>query len=189
MGGEGVFGRDDSIGDLNCVVKLDFCGIMGRNEGDVMKVFEELVVYLKGSCVDYRHVEHEPTFTSEESARARGEALDVGAKALLMKVDEAFVLILMSASRKVDSKKVKDYFRVRSLRFATPEELLEKTSLVPGSVPPFGRPVLPFDLYVDHSIEELERVAFNAGSLTDSIVMSSGDYLRVCGGVVSSFSK
>lgn len=154
-----------------------------------MSVFDEVVGFLKGAGVEFRHVQHEPTFTSEESARARGEALEVGAKALLMKVDEDFVLIVMSASVKVDSKKVKDFFKVRSLRFATPEELLEKTGLVPGSVPPFGRPVLPFDLYVDHSIEGLEKVAFNAGSLTDSLVMGSEDYLRVCGGVVSSFSK
>lgn len=154
-----------------------------------MKVFDEVVAFLKGAGVECRHVRHEPTFTSEESAKARGESLDVGAKALLMKVDDAFVLIVMSASRKVDSKKVKDYFKVKSLRFATPEELMEKTSLVPGSVPPFGKPVLPFDLYVDHSIEEVDRVAFNAGSLTDSLVMGRGDYLRVCGGVVSSFSK
>lgn len=154
-----------------------------------MTVFDRLEAFLKEAGVECRHVQHEATFTSEESAKARGEALDVGAKALLMKVDDAFVLIVMSASKKVDSKKLKDYFKVRSLRFATSEELLEKTSLVPGSVPPFGQPILPFKLYVDHSIEDLELVAFNAGSLTDSLVMSSKDYLRVCGGVVSSFSK
>lgn len=152
-------------------------------------VFDEVMAFLKGACVECRHVQHAATFTSEESAKARGESLEVGAKAILMKVDDTFVLIVMSASRKVDSKKVKDFFKVKSLRFATPEELLEKTSLVPGSVPPFGKPVLPFDLYVDHSIEDLDRVAFNAGSLTDSLVMSSKDYLRVCGGTVSSFSK
>ena len=154
-----------------------------------MGVLAELLAFLKGHGVECRHVQHAETFTSEESARARGESLDVGAKALLMKVDDSFRLFVMSASRKMDSKKVKDYFKAKSLRFATPEELLEKTSLVPGSVPPFGEPILPFKLYVDHSIEELDYVAFNAGSLSDSLVMSSGDYLRVCGGVVSSFSK
>jgi prolyl-tRNA editing enzyme YbaK/EbsC (Cys-tRNA(Pro) deacylase) len=53
------------------------------------------------------------------------------------------------------------------------------TGLVPGSVPPFGRPILPFDLYVDDSIPANDRIAFNAGTLTDSIIMSVPDYLRV----------
>jgi len=51
------------------------------------------------------------------------------------------------------------------LRFASREELLELTGLVPGSVPPFGRPILPFPLYVDTGIAANDRIAFNAGSL------------------------
>jgi prolyl-tRNA editing enzyme YbaK/EbsC (Cys-tRNA(Pro) deacylase) len=50
---------------------------------------------------------------------------------------------------------------------------------VPGSVPPFGEPILPFELYVDESILENKRIAFNAGSLTDSIIMSVDDYMKI----------
>jgi prolyl-tRNA editing enzyme YbaK/EbsC (Cys-tRNA(Pro) deacylase) len=46
-------------------------------------------------------------------------------------------------------------------------------------VPPFGRPILPFTLYVDTSITENDRIAFNAGSLTDSMFLPVEDYLRV----------
>lgn len=53
------------------------------------------------------------------------------------------------------------------------------TNLVPGSVPPFGSPILPFDLFVDNSIVQNEKIAFNAGSLTDSIIMEVKDYLVV----------
>jgi prolyl-tRNA editing enzyme YbaK/EbsC (Cys-tRNA(Pro) deacylase) len=51
--------------------------------------------------------------------------------------------------------------------------------LVPGSVPPFGRPILPFDLYLDAAIPANDRIAFNAGSLTDSMILPITDYLRV----------
>ena len=50
---------------------------------------------------------------------------------------------------------------------------------MPGSVPPFGPPVLPFDLFVDDAIRANERVAFNAGSLTDSLIVPVPDYVRV----------
>jgi len=152
-------------------------------------VFDKITEYLKCAKIPFQHVQHKPTYTSEESAEARGEALDIGAKAMLMKVDETYSLFVLSASKKIDSKKIKTMFNSRSLRFASPEELKEMTSLVPGSVPPFGKPILPFQLYVDDSIQNLSQVAFNAGSLSDSIVMSAQDYLNMCNGTICSFSK
>ena len=54
--------------------------------------------------IKFKAVEHEPTFTSEESAKARGEVLSIGGKAILMKVDEQFMLFVLSASKKINSK-------------------------------------------------------------------------------------
>lgn len=141
--------------------------------------FLDICRFLDGHSVSYRVVHHAPTFTSEESARARGEDLRIGAKALLIKTDETFRLFVLSASRKVDSRAIKMALNARKTRFASKEELLDLTGLEPGSVPPFGSPLLPFELYADPSVFENEKVAFNAGSLTDSIVMSAEDYRRV----------
>ncbi len=59
-----------------------------------------------------------------------------------------------------------------------PEELLELTACVPGCVPPFGRPVLDLPLLVDASVLRNDRIAFNAGSLTDSVIMARADWQR-----------
>ena len=129
--------------------------------------------------VEYREVHHEQTFTSEQSAAARGESIRIGGKALLLKVGDAFQLFVLSAALKLDSKAIRKHLGVRTSRFANKEELAELTGLVPGSVPPFGEPILPFKLYVDESITRNERIAFNAGSLTDSIIMSTEDYVAL----------
>lgn len=142
-------------------------------------VLERVTAWLMAEGVAFRAVQHAPTRTSEESARARGEPLHIGGKALLVKCDDAFRLFVLSAALRFDSAAARALVAARKTRFATPEELLERTGLTPGSVPPFGRPILPFDLFVDESIVANERIAFNAGSLTDSIVMATGDYLRV----------
>lgn len=134
---------------------------------------------LVSQSIAFREVHHEPTRTSEESARARGESIDVGGKALVMKLGDEFRLFVLSAAMKADSAAIRAHFNERKARFATPDELKELTGLVPGSVPPFGRPILPFELYVDASITRNEKIAFNAGSLTDSIIMGVSDYLRV----------
>jgi Ala-tRNA(Pro) deacylase len=144
-----------------------------------LMLLEKIRAWLHAEGVEFREAHHEPTRTSEESARARGEELKVGGKALLIKVDDTFRLFILSADRKLDSAAIKKFFGAKKTRFATPEELAEMTGLVPGSVPPFGEPVLPFPLYVDPSVFENERVAFNAGSLTDSMILSVADYRGV----------
>lgn len=78
---------------------------------------------------------------------------------------------------------------VKKVRFATAEELMERTGLIPGSVPPFGRPILDFSLYIDTSITANPRIAFNAGSVTDSIILDTNDYLKVAQGEIFTFSK
>ncbi|MFN0137087.1 MAG: YbaK/EbsC family protein [Phycisphaerae bacterium] len=151
-------------------------------------VFESIVAWLREQNVAYRHVQHEPTLTSEESARARGEELRIGGKALLIKAGEEFRLFVLSAACKLDSDAIKSRFQVKKTRFATADELASLTGLVPGSVPPFGRPILPFELFVDDSSVANERIAFNAGSLTDSLVLRVEDYLRVAGAERMRFS-
>jgi Ala-tRNA(Pro) deacylase len=138
--------------------------------------------------VAYRAVRHEPARTSEESARVRGEPLRVGGKALLVRTGDVFRLFVLSAARRFDSAAVKRHFNVRSIRFATADELLEQTGLVPGSVPPFGRPILPYELSIDPSVCESERIAFNAGTLTDSLILATEDYLRVAQGAELRFA-
>lgn len=128
---------------------------------------------------DFREVRHPPTRTSEDSARARGEPLAIGGKALLMKLAERHALFVISAARRVDSAAIRHELRVSRLRFVTAEELRRLTGLVPGSVPPFGEPILPFPLYADPSVFENDRIAFNAGTLTDSVVMSVPDWERI----------
>lgn len=143
-------------------------------------VLQQIRALLAGAGVAYREVEHAPTFTSEESAQARGEALEVGAKALVVRTDEQFRLFVLPAHRKLDSAAVRREFGASRTRFATADELLELTGLVPGSVPPFGEPLLPLPLWADVEVGRAQgRVAFNAGSLTVSIIMSAADWEAV----------
>ena len=142
-------------------------------------LLEQIRTWLRAENVGFREVHHEPTRTSEDSARARGEELRVGGKALLIKVDAEFRLFVLSAEKKLDSGAIRRRFEAKKARFATPEELVELTGLVPGSVPPFGPPILPFPLYVDPSVMANERIAFNAGSLSDSIILAVNDYARL----------
>lgn len=144
---------------------------------------------LDDAGVDYRYLEHEPTRTSEESAAARGESLSVGGKSIVLRVGEVHRVCVLSAERQLNSNRVRRHFRESRARFATREELHGLTGLVPGCVPPFGPPILTPPNCLDEAFLENDRIAFNAGSLTCSIVMPLEPYLELARPEVFSFSK
>lgn len=152
-------------------------------------MFQEIKKWLNAQSIIFKEVQHEPTLTSEASAKARGEDLSTGGKALVMKVGKDYKIFVLSASKKVDSSAIKKHFGVKKLRFANAEELKELTGLVPGSVPPFGAPFINLELIVDDSIKNNSKIAFNAGSLTDSIIMKMEDYLKISEATFFDFSK
>ena len=154
-----------------------------------VNVLEEIRKVLIHSGVPFREMHHEATLTSADSSRVRGDPLAQGAKALVLKCGDKFGLFVLSAATSVDAGAIKRELKVKKVRFATPEELLELTGLLPGSVPPFGRPVLDLNLYVDRVLTHQPVVSFNAGSLTDSMTMATSDYLVTSEGYVFGFSR
>ena len=152
-----------------------------------MGAFEKLKKYLEENHISYEYKEHEEVRTSEEAARARGEDIKIGAKAMILKADEKFVMLVLSAAKKIDSKKVKEILGVKSLRFATPEEVTQLTGCVPGGVPPFAN-IFGLDLIVDKTIPQNEFMAFNAGERTKSLKLKTKDYLELLKPRIEEFS-
>ncbi len=146
-----------------------------------MCIFQSIKVLLNEYQIPFATSIHEATPTSADSAKARGELLSSGAKAIVMKVQNEFCLFVLCADMRIDPKKVKEYFKsvgkkAKKSRFATTIELKELTGLVPGSVPPFGQPILDLPLFVDPMLFNNQKISFNAGSLTNSITMNPKDY-------------
>lgn len=155
-------------------------------------VFNLILAWLDEHQIDYKMMHHAPSRSSIESAQQRGDSTEYGAKALVLKVNGTFILFVMRAYLRLDLEKVQQLTGVKAkkIRFATPEELFALTGLVPGSIPPFGKPILPIDLYIDRSIfEGIDWIGFNAGSLTDSVKMRKEDYLRIAGGQNADFTS
>ncbi|MBL7960515.1 hypothetical protein JNL27_09795, partial [bacterium] len=62
--------------------------------------------FLMASGIGFKEIRHEATYTSADSALARGEELKTGGKAIVMKVSDNFKLFVIAADRKVDSNKI-----------------------------------------------------------------------------------
>lgn len=141
-------------------------------------VFERIATLLESRNIAFAVSHHEPVYTSEQAAAVRGVSLASGAKALIVKVDDRFQMLVLPADRKLDSKKARAALTAKSIRFATIDEVLERTGLKPGSIPPFGS-LFGLTTCVDARLAENERINFNAGDHAISIAMTHADYMIV----------
>ena len=140
--------------------------------------FSRVSALLEQHGVSFEVLRHPPVFTSQEAAAVRGVALSSGAKALICKLDDRFVMFVLPADRKLDSKRVRQALGIRGLRFATAEELRDLTGLAPGAVPPFGS-LFGLPTHCDSHLAENERINFNAGDHSISISVRFLDYVEI----------
>jgi Ala-tRNA(Pro) deacylase len=139
-------------------------------------VFSRICQWLDGLQLPYEVLRHAPVFTSEEAAAIRGTPLASGAKALICKVDDRFVMIVLPADKKLASKLARKAVGAKSIRFATKEEVLELTGLAPGSIPPFGS-LFQLPTWCDQGLAEQPRINFNAGDHSISVSLTFETYL------------
>lgn len=141
-----------------------------------MTVLERLVQRLEVQGIAFKLLHHDPVYTSEEAAQVRGTPLASGAKALICKADNRFIMVVMPADRRMASRRVRRSESIRSLRFASREEVAELTSLQPGSIPPFGS-LFNLPTWCDHRLAAQATINFNAGDHSVSISMAYADYV------------
>jgi len=152
-------------------------------------VYRAICSHLDDRGVDYEVIEHTPTETAEQAAAVRGTPLEMGAKSILFKTDDTFRIFAFSAGRALRSRLMRKHFGVKRTRFATAEELDTLTGILPGAVPPFGQPILPFDLYVDPSLLERDQIVFTAGVRNRSLILSTADYQKAADPEVFAFTR
>lgn len=141
-------------------------------------VTERLLAMLAAGNAAFEVMRHAPVRTSEEAAAIRGTPAEHGAKALVFQADDRTVLLVVQGNRRMDNRAFKRTYGVKNLRLLPSEDLLARTGLEPGAVPPFGS-LLGFPTYADEDLMRLPQIAFNAGSRSVSVILSTADYLRL----------
>ena len=143
-----------------------------------MSILNNIIAILDAGNMYYEKLEHAPVYTSEQAAEIRDASLDTGAKALVFLADKKPILVVVPGDKRANLSKIKKRLGVKDLRMATREQVEELTTLKPGSIPPVGT-AMGLPSYYDESFRDKDKVAFNAGSLTVSIIMSAQDLLNI----------
>ena len=141
-------------------------------------VFAQVESLLKQHGIAFQVLRHDPVYTSEEAVRVLGYAASSGAKALICKGNDTFVMFVMPGDRKLASKQIRASKGWARLRFATAQEVLELTGLAPGSIPPFGS-LFGLPTLCDERLGENAVINFNAGDHSISVSMRYVDYVQI----------
>lgn len=149
----------------------------------------EIIRILKDQELNYRHLQHEATPTSEDSARIRNTRIEEGVKALILrgKTSKKNYQLNIPAHLKLDMKAVSELVGERC-EFEAPETIQERFGLGVGGVPPFGQ-LLNLETFFDERIRDQEWAAFNCGLQTESIVMKSNDLIKAVDPKFGRFAK
>lgn len=149
----------------------------------------EIIHLLRSKKIGFDHITHEPTPTSEDSARVRGISVSEGVKSLILrgKTSKKNYQVNIPAHLKVDMKAVAKVVGEKC-EFEDPAVILERYGLEVGAVPPFGN-LLNLDNYYDESILAQEKAAFNCGLTTESIIMKPQDLVELVDPILGIFSK
>jgi len=130
--------------------------------------------------IKYEYKEHEAAKTSEESAKLRGTKLSEGAKAMILQsltYTDKLIQVVIPADRQLDLNKAKEIIG-EDLKIANFDLIFEKLGLKTGGIPPLGR-LLGLEVYYDRTMFKKEKVAFNCGTRTQSIIMSGEDLIKI----------
>ncbi|WP_436872905.1 YbaK/prolyl-tRNA synthetase associated domain-containing protein [Kosakonia sacchari] len=146
-------------------------------------IHQHLINLLEQHDARFRVVEHEAVGKCEAVSEIRGTALGQGAKALLCKIKgngvKKHVLAILAADLQADLSRLAQHFGGSKASLASPAEVDALTACVFGAIPPFSfHPDL--HLVADPVLfQRFDDIAFNAGLLEKSVIMNTGDYLRI----------
>jgi len=154
-----------------------------------MTISKRLKDYLKSNKVKFKTLKHKAVYTAQEIAGAQHVPGKEFIKTIMVKLNgNKFFMMAMPASCKIDFKKLKSASGAKTVELAKEAEF---KSLFPdcdiGAMPPFGN-LYDIPVVVDKTVEEDEKIVFNAGNHKETIMMKYSDFKKLVKPKVASFS-
>lgn len=95
---------------------------------------------LESKGIWYKATEHKALFSMDDLCDVELPYPESDAKNLFLrdKKKKNWYLVTVNGNKKVDLKKLREEQGTKALTFGSPDELMDKLGLIPGSVTPFG---------------------------------------------------
>lgn len=138
-----------------------------------------LAKFLDENKVRYVRISHSPAYTAQEIAASAHIPGREVAKTVMVKIEGKMQMVVTCASCQVDLGELKRAVGAQQVELASEDEfrgLFPECEL--GAMPPFGN-LFDMQVFVTEELTEDDEIAFNAGSHTELVRMSYGDFARL----------
>ena len=143
-----------------------------------MEMPKRLIECLDENKIRYEVLHHPEAVTAQRIAQAEHVKGRYHAKVVIVKSGDDHLMVVLPADHHIDLEKVEKAVG----KAASLDREQEFKSLFPdcviGAMPPFGN-LYGLPTYVDQSLAEQDYIVFEAGTHTDAIKMSYGDYEKI----------
>lgn len=148
-----------------------------------MEQYEKVYQKLDELGITYEVVEHPPALTTEEADRYIEGKEGVRTKTLFLcnKKSTAFYLVIMDDEKRVDMKRLGELLEEKGMKFCSPEKLMLKMGLPPGTVSLFGllnNVEHDIKICLDRKILSEEIMTFHPNDNTRTLFLSTEDMNR-----------
>jgi len=142
-----------------------------------MEIPKKLISYLNEKKVPYEILHHPEAFTAQTIAAAEHVKGRHHAKVVMVKSGGEHLMTVLPADSRLDLENLE---KLTGKPAAIESEAEFKglfSDCAPGAMPPFGD-LYGVPTYVDKSLTKEDYIVFEAGTHTDAIKLSYGDYER-----------
>lgn len=170
------------------ILSTIFPRFRGGMEAIAMTILKKLKDYLEQNQVSYELGYHVRVYTAQEIAAAQHIPGKELAKVVMVKADGRMVMLVLPASYRVDTKKLKKVLKCKKLGISKEkdfEELFPDCEI--GAMPPFGN-LYHLEVWVDQVLTQDEFIVFQAGSHVETLRIKYSDYARLVNPRVGDFS-
>ena len=144
-----------------------------------MALLPRLQEVLDRTGVAYTHSVHPLAYTAREVAAVEHLPAREVAKVVVFVTPPGYRMIVLPANKIVDFQELRDLLGLSHARLATEKEL---GHLFPdcelGAMPPFGN-LYGMPVYMDATLLDDDKIAFNAGTHRDVVHLHLEDYRRL----------
>ena len=145
--------------------------------------YDKVKEYLNSIGIEFKIVEHEPAYTTEEADKYIEGHDGVRTKTMFIcnKKKTNYYMIIMDDSKRLDINKFKEIVSEKQMKMASEEVLKEKLGIEPGMVSPFG--LLNNDekdvkIYMDKEIITEEIMTFHPNDNTKTLFITTKDLFK-----------
>ena len=145
--------------------------------------YDKVKEYLNSIGIQFKIVEHEPAYTTEEADKYIEGHDGVRTKTMFIcnKKKTNYYMIIMDDSKRLDMNKFKEIVSEKQMKMASEEVLKEKLGVKPGMVSPFG--LLNNDekdvkIYMDKEIITEEIMTFHPNDNTKTLFITTNDLFK-----------